>query len=339
MLFVILSSAFVLFFDHFEDSHDIDNAVDAATGHFLRGGNPYADEVVPRFPEIYHGSARMLVNGTYNYLPLDLLIYSGMKQVFSFLGTPYWFIAANGIFAAIAGFFYWRMTRLNPLILFPVAASIFIVFSFDNVCLTSVFILAGMMLFYKPERTGNEMLLALLLFGLASLTKILAVVVLATFILVYAQLAIRGRSKGFASLTAVYCMGMLGIALAIIAPFGVNNVIDSTIFFHADPALRIDTAMGGTPLYHLLGESGLFLPVFIGATAVALALSLRFGDILDRILFVEMIFLMILITASHSALVIPAILLSLGFVSQRIAFKELLEELRGGRKILPKNGK
>jgi len=323
LLFISLLAIFITFFDYFEASHDIDDAIQAATDHFADGGNPYSDQVVPRFPEKYYGSSRELVNGTYNYLPLDLLVYSGIRQVLSPLGSPYWFVASNAIFAGIASYLYWRAIKLDLLLFFPVSASVFFVFSFDNICLTAVFVSAGLMYLYHPERTKCYLLLALLLFGLASLTKTFAVIIPLVIALAYLQSAIRRKDRRFALHIASCLIALLAIAIIIALPFGIGSVLDSAVFFHIDPEMRLNTSAGGTLLSYFFGTSSLFIPLSVGSMVVAIIVSLKFRDLLDRIIAVESVFLAVLITSSHSALLLPSMFLLLGFVIQNMRLDDL----------------
>lgn len=324
LLFVCMLSIFILFFDVFVEAHDIDNAVEGAAGHLLDGGNPYRDAVAPRFADSDYGHPREMANGTYNYLPLDLFIYSGMRELLLPLGDPIWFVVANAIFASIASFLFWMVGRFNPMYFFPLAGSAFIFFSFDNVCLTSLFIAAGLIFLYRPDRTDGNLLIALLFLGLASLTKIFAVIILLVIVITLLQAAISARKYRFAISVFLCLIALLSFSILIALPFGISQVLDSTIFFHSDPAMRLDTSMGGTLLYELLGAFESYSLLAMGLVLLGLIVSLRLPELLDRVIVAESIFLAVMIKSSYSALLPPAMFLFLGYFAIRLRIDALL---------------
>lgn len=329
-LFLSLLVFFASFYGYMADSHDIDNAVEAAAEHLSDGGNPYTDTVVPRFPDVYYSSPRPLVNGTYNYLPLDLFAYTAMWKVLSFLGTPHWFVLANAIFSVLATIMFWYSTRIDPKILVPVAGSIFIFFSFDNVCLTAALVVAGILFLKRGMGVYDGLLLALLFFGLASLTKTYAVVVLIVFLIMLLQVGIAKRNLRALSLILATGAALIGLAIAISIPFGFGAVLDSTVFFHTDPDLRINASVGGTPLYQILGDSDLYFPISVSLMFAALLLTLRFRSLMGRIMIAEVVFLAVLLKSTHSAPLIPAIFLFLAYISERLSWDDISLMIRAG---------
>ena len=327
-LFLSLLVFFASSYGYMADSHDIDNAVEAAAEHLYDGGNPYTDNVVPRFPEVYYSSPRPLVNGTYNYLPLDLYIYTAMWKALSFLGSPHWFVLANAIFSLIATALFWYSTKTDPKILIPVAGSVFIFFSFDNVCLTAALVVAGILFLKRGMGAYHGLLPALLFFGLASLTKTYAVVVLIVFLIMLVQVETAKRNARALLMTLATGAALIGLAIAISVPFGFGAVLDSTVFFHADPDLRINASVGGTPLYQVLGDSDLYFPISAALMFAALLLTLRFRSLMDRIMIAEIVFLSVLLKSTHSAPLVPAIFLLWAYVSRRLSVDDIAHMIR-----------
>lgn len=322
-LFISLLVFFASFYGYMADSHDIDDAVDAAAEYVSAGGNPYTDNVVPRFPEVYYSSPRPMVNGTYNYLPLDLFTYTAMWNALSFLGSPHWFVLTNAIFSLLAAALFWYSTRIDLRILIPVAGSAFIFFSFDNVCLTAALVSAGILFLKRGGGLYYGVLPALLFFGLASLTKTYAVIVLIVFIIMLLQVQIAGKKPGSLLITVIAGLGLIGLAIAISLPFGLGAVLDSTVFFHADPELRVNASVGGTPLYEVLGDSDLYFPISVTLMAASLLLTLRFRHLIDRIMIAEVMFLFVLLKSTHSAPLIPAMFLFMAYVADRLSVEEI----------------
>jgi len=315
LLFAIMLSVFFISFDYLEDSHDIDDAIESATEYLSDGGNPYRDEVVPRFTEPYEGPDTEMVNGTYNYLPLDLIAYTGFRQLFWFLDGPIWFVLTNAIFSFIAAFLFWKTSRMNPLLLTPIAGGIFVFFSFDNVCFTALLVSAGLLFLYRPDSCYHP-IIALIMFGLATLTKPFAALILLALLLAYLHVIVRERDRQMIIPLILGVLVICGIALLVILPFGIDNVVDSTLLFHADPDERGVTSIGGTPVYELIGQTSLYSLISGGIVIASLIISIRFDDLLNRLMIVEVVFLAVMIKSSFSAILLPAMIVFLSYILQ-----------------------
>ena len=80
---------------------DVDEAMTGAIrSFFLNGINPYVDKVVPHI--IFTSNGPLTIKGTYNYGPIDLIIYGIFYFIFSpFVGNTWWIYVTNIIFIGL----------------------------------------------------------------------------------------------------------------------------------------------------------------------------------------------------------------------------------------------
>lgn len=323
--FIAFLVSFIVRFDYFSEIHDIDDAVDAATSHFLKGGNPYVDEVVPRFSEKYHPDPEF-ANGTYNYLPLDLLVYSGADYALGPMGSPVWFVAMNLVFSAAALYLFRRVVNIAWIPYIPVAGIVMIFYSYDNASFTLLLMVAS--IYFWRMRTERMTYLAILLLSLATLTKVYAAIPLVVLVLFELQSRISGRDLRRLGGLLMVVGGCAVLAVLLMLPFGVSNVLDSAVFFHASEQSRQETSAGGTLLSEIAMDSpyyGVISAVFVLA---ALVMSLKLRNLDDRILLVMSVFLLVAVKSSYAPLTVLGVYLGsrLHDVVQERLQKQKLED-------------
>lgn len=306
--FLALASSFVLYFDYFDDIHDIDEAVDAGAVATADGVNPYSVPVVPRFQEKYSDDLTWS-NGTYNYLPLDLVVYTAAREVFGFLGTPVWFVVSNLAFSAVAFYLLRELVRVKWLSYVPFAGIVMLFYAFDNASLTMLLMVASMYA-YSRFKTYPEVT-AILLMTLAALTKAYAIFPLAVMVLFELQRALAERSLAKTSRVVVASVIGAAIGLAVILPFGLTEVLDSAVFFHASEDARAGTSYGGTLLAEIASESELFTYAAVAVMGLALVLSFLLRNMNDRVLLVIIAFLLVSVKSSQGTLTVAGLFLAI----------------------------
>ena len=308
-IFIGLCLSYVVWFDQFSDMHDIPKAVDSAVGDLTHGGNPYVDKVVPRFDTKY-GQDTKVDNWTYNYLPLDLLVYTGFHGALGFLGSPLWFVVSNLLLwaAAFAMFYEFVPIKLRGYI--PFAGTCAIFYSFDNAALTALLMVGSVYCLRKlrPEMAGA---MSIILMGLAVMTKAFAVVPFIVLLLWLMEEKLRVRSFLQTAKVAVEGASAAAIGLIIMLPFGVMNVLNSAVFFHMSTESRAGTSVGGTVLAELAMGSPYFAYAAVAIVALAILASFKFKTLNDRIVLASVAFSLISIKSSLALLIVPALFIVL----------------------------
>lgn len=239
-------------FDYLTKRTIVDDDVDAAVVNLLNGTNPYKEPVVPRFKEMGHfaliggggdQAEPVWAYGSYNYLPLDLLVYTATYLCFSPLGSPLWFILTNVAFSSAALHMLNRILRVNWLCYIPIAGMLVLYLSFTNTSLTLLLLVAAA---YVRERAWNHyVLVSMLLLGLASLTKVFTVIPFAAFALYELRAGVSARDKRkLAEISSGLGLCACFVALVVIL-FGLSAVLDSTDFVYSSGEVREDRPMGG----------------------------------------------------------------------------------------------
>lgn len=307
-IFLALALAFVLDFDYFAEIHDIDNAIDAAAENLAYGVNPYSNAVVPRFEQRYSPDVGWTY-GTYNYLPFDLLVYTGARQVFGFLGTPLWFVSTNLIFAAVAWITFQPLIRTKPIFYIPVTATITLFYAFDNALLTLMLMTSAL---YVSRRANlHPRLLSMLLLALAAMTKAYALLPFGVLALydVQTSIAKKDRRRLVESVVAISMSCVL--AFALLLPFGIGDVLDSAVFVHTSPGSREGTSSGGTLLSEAIGGSASYLLIAIAIMLVPIVLGLRLRNDIERVFVASAVFLLVIPKSSYAPLTVTGLFLAL----------------------------
>lgn len=316
-LFLASVLTFVIAFDYMERSHDIDDAVEAAVESYLEGTNPYASPVVPRFKEMGHfvlfgglGDGEIeWVYGPYNYLPVDLLFYSASYEVIGGLGFPYWFVLTNMLLSSFALALLNRPLKMDWLTYVPAAGCVVLLLAFDNTSLTLLLMVAAVVA--REQLPANREAASLLLLGVASMTKVFAGIPFVCFLLYDLQRALKARDWRSLAQTgaAVAVCGLL--AVLVIFPFGTAEVLDSTVFIYSSGEERDDRPMGGTLLSELLPDSDYYSAISIVSIIAALAISLRFKNLNDRVLIISLVVLLVSVKSTFAPFSVVALFLVL----------------------------
>jgi len=308
VVFLAYAAFYVTDFSYSADTHDIDDAVEAGAISVSTGVNPYEQNVIPRFASRYSADVQWTY-GHYNYLPFDLLVYSACEEALGFLGVPVWFVVMNFIFSGAAFFLLYRMMHVRWFSLVPVAGLAMLFYSFDNGSLTLLLVVASV---YTLERSKSHPEgFSLILMGLAALTKIYAVLPLAVLFLFVVQKSVANRNWKLLSETTAATAVAAGFAFAVMLPFGVANVLNSAVLFHADPVERAGTSMGGTLLGELSIGDGSFFWVSLALVVVALFAGLGLRNLNDRVLLLMSVFLMVAVKSSYAPLLVAGVFLGL----------------------------
>lgn len=307
-VFLVFSAWYLLNFDHFAEIHDIDDAVDAAVVNTNDGVNTYEEYVIPRFEGRYVADVEWAM-GPYNYLPLDLLVYMGSKAVLGGLGSPEWFAVVNLIFTGFAMFMLRDMVRARWLSFAPLAGTVMLFYSMDNASLTLLLMTSSVYALLRfrwhPEAIG------LILMGLAVLTKVYAAIPFLVMLLYLLQSSYSARD--WRRLTGVIASAGLCavVALLVMLPFGISNVLDAAVFFHTSADARAQTSAGGTILSEVLLENEHFALLGALLTIVAVVVGLRLRSLNDRVMLAMLAFLMIAVKSSLAPLTVAGLFLAL----------------------------
>jgi len=307
-MFLGLSAAFLVDFGYFAEIHDIDNAVDAATASLEDGVNPYTEPVVPRFEKRYCPDVGWTY-GTYNYLPFDLLVYAASRTMLGFMGTPMWFVATNICAAAIAWTLLQPIVRTKPMFYIPVVGTITLFYAFDNAMLTLA-LMAGAI--YASRRLDSHpRSISLILFTLAGLTKAYALLPLGVVALYELQSGMERRDgRGLAETTISLLIGC-SVALAVIIPFGIGNVLDSAVLFHTSTEARAGTSSGGTLLAEAIGSFGAYALVAGAILLASVVAGMRLRSDAERVVLAAIALLLVIPKSSYAPLTVAGLFLAL----------------------------
>lgn len=307
-MFLSFVVAYGLCFDQLADMHDIPNAVDSAVVSESGGVNPYNHDVVPRFEGKYTSPPSWSL-GPYNYLALDLIVYYGIHAVAGGLGMPFWFVAANLMFSAAAFIILQDMIQVKWRFYAPIAGIAMLFYSFDNASLTFLLIVSSMYLYLRLKSNNGSV--ATIVLGLAVMTKIYAVIPFVVFVLFELQLRARLRDwRVFAKVSA--SVGTSGvIAIGLMLPFGIDNVIKSAVLFHLSAGARVGTSSGGTFLLELPLSDHLSTIIGVALVLVSVIASLKLKSLNNRMLLVSLVLLVVVSKSSQALLVVPGLFLVL----------------------------
>jgi hypothetical protein len=317
LMFILSATLFVANYAYLERSHDVDDAVQAAVDGFLDGTNPYESPIVPRFAEMGHfaiigGTGDGTIEwayGPYNYLPVDLLVYSAAFLLLGGLGSPGWFVAANVIFTVASFYILNRMLRLKWTTLAPLAGCAAVLLAFDNSSLTLMLMVSAMYLWKTSEFAPRQ--LSIIMLGLATLTKVFAVIPLAVLVLYDLQEGIGKRDRRLLLQSAAAVAACAVIAIVMIVPFGLSNVLDSTVFIYSSGEVREDRPMGGTILSELIPDSPYYSLITLVTIAGTLLAGLKFKSKHDRVILVALAFLLVSVKSTLAPFTVPLLYLVL----------------------------
>lgn len=307
-VFVIFLAWYALNFDHFAEIHDIDDAVEAAVSNTNNGVNTYEEFVVPRFKGKYAVGVDWAM-GPYNYMPLDLIVYIGAEAVFGTLGSPEWFVAANLVFAGLAMVLLRDIMRSPWMPYIPIAGVVMLFYSMDNASLTLLLMTASAYVLHRVK--WHPEALALVIMGLAVLTKVYAAIPFLVLLIFLVQSSVSARDWRRLSETALAAGISAAVAVLVMLPFGISNVLDAAVFFHTSVESRAETSAGGTLLSELLLGSEYFAIIGAGLTLVAVVVGMWARSLNDRVVLASVAFLMIAVKSSLAPLTVAGLFLAL----------------------------
>lgn len=307
-VFVVFAAWYVLDFGHFEEIHDIDEAVESAVVNVNIGINPYEDYVVPRFTSKYHPGVDWTL-GPYNYMPLDLFTYVGAEAVLGSLDSPYWFVVANLIFSGLALLMLRDLVRAPWLIFLPIAGTVMLFYSMDNASLTLLFMTGSM--FALNRMKWHPEALSLFIMALAVLTKIYAAIPFLVMLLFFLQSSASRRDWRKLSEAVVAAVASAAVAILVMLPFGISTVLDAAVFFHTSGESRIGTSAGGTLLSEIAFDSPYFALIGFCLTAAAVMIGLWARRLNDRVMMATVTFLLVAVKSSLAPLTVAGVFLAL----------------------------
>lgn len=308
LAFVVFAVVFVTNLDYFDRIHDIDEAVETAVVSYEAGINPYEEYVIPRFKSRYIPSVEWTL-GPYNYLPLDLVVYTGSYEVFGGLGSPEWFVVTNLMLSA-AAFAVLRIILKTEWVAYaPLAGIVMLFYAFDNASLTMLLMVLAMYAYMRAQwRPGVT---AIYLMALATLTKIFAAIPLVILVLFELQGQISRRRWKDVAWTAAVTAASAVTAVLIMLPFGIQNVLDSAVFFHTSEELRVGTSCGGTLLSEIALGSEYYSMISAAIVFASLIIGMKFRSLNDRVLLTTVVFLLVSVKSSLAPLIVVGVFLML----------------------------
>ena len=282
-------------------SSDVVQAMTSGINAFFIGENPFIMNVVPHMISLASGSA--IVYGTYNYGPLDLIIYGIGYLIFKgLLGNLWWIVGFNYVLVfVIYAIFRKTFPEIPDLIKFPPFMIIMGCFLQDNVILMIVF-LAGA--WWAHERLTNHFKdsITILLLSAGVLTKMfIALVLLGYFIFVFQK-----EIKKW----VIYSLQGGSLALLIMIPFNVLAVIHSVFFFNVNLTERAQyaTIQGSIPaLLQTVGLEDLFILIAFILTGIFVIFAWRYSpdNLYLKIIMLSFLSLLLLPNTVYAFFAIP----------------------------------
>jgi hypothetical protein len=242
-------------------------------------------------------------------MPLDLLTYYGAYKVAGDAGSPYWFVAVNLLFCGAALLILRRLVDVPLLPYVPFAGIVMLFYSFDNASLTLLLMVSSV---YVLERgRWHPEVFAIILMGMATLTKIYAALPFVVLLLYLLQekVSMRDLQRLGEVVAATAICGVM--ALALMMPFGISSVMDAAIFFHTSEELRVGTSTGGTILSEIAIDSEYFGLIAMAVVLIAVVAGMFLRNMNDRVLMVIAAFLMVSVKSSLAPLTVAGIFLVL----------------------------
>ncbi len=300
---------YVAYFGWLVRIHDIPLAVNDAVAGSESGLNPYVDNIVPRFIGSHPEIDPTTDLGTYNYLPFDLYVYSGIHRLIGAIGYPIWFVGANIVFCGLALFLLHDFAPMKWRVFAPFSAIVVLFFSFDNASLTLLLVAVSLYSLKNMRRNGE--LIAVLVMGLAAMTKVYAALPFAALVIWLLQKNINLR-RHFETAKVAGATGVSAcVSAALMLPFGILNVLDSAVFFHMSASERVGTNSGGTILSELVHDGSQFSYLAIIAVLISLLLSMWVPGLSEKMALPSIVFMSVAVKSSYALMTIPGALLFL----------------------------
>jgi hypothetical protein len=283
-------------------SSDVDEAMTGAIKAFLMGINPFVEKVVPHILLLPSGNE--LVYGTYNYGPIDLLVYTIGYLLFSpFFGDVWWLFFTNLVIVFTMYLFIRKIIPISDSVMLLPFMFLFSWFLQDNVVLMCFFLTMAWYIYYNVNSKYKHTIVVIIL-TLGVLTKLFIAFVLgAYFIYIFKR-----DLKLWIINTIV---GLITTAIVII-PFSIFDVLKSMLFFHVDLDTRGEyaTIQGGLPTYlSLFGLNWLFIPLAVILVMLFLFISEKYAkdEIELKLTIFTILNLILLPNSGYSFFMIPSV--------------------------------
>ncbi|MHA1991956.1 MAG: hypothetical protein ACW981_12700 [Candidatus Hodarchaeales archaeon] len=299
---------------------DVDDAIISAVQGFTGGINPYQEPIVPHtyqqgdYADINSNTTSNGILDTYNYLPVDLALYSIAFILFSPLVGNLWFYLTNVLVISLCIYLF---AKHHSLSYFHTALLFFPSIIFGGLILNDVWLILFFILFLlwfdKFKNHKLFFLIGVTLLTLGFLTKMLLIFILPIFLLYY--------SKDW-SVRIKYITYSIILSLIIISLFDLLAVINSVFLFHSNLETRGAIAfVGGIIAIPLqwLGLSWLYIPIFIISFLILLFTARYYSDTIEgRILYVSTLVTLLLPSGNF----LPFLFIA-GFCGAYRVFKKL----------------
>ena len=320
ILYVGLVITFIMFFFFREliFTGDITQGVITGARMLWEGKNPY---VVPEVPHAdSFGSFRL---GTYAYLPVDLLFYSlmlGGMNLFSSLiigpEIPFFLpgfnemgiVITNSLLMVISIYLIKDVLEVRWKQAILLGSLFFVVLIWNNVCLAQALFIAGWY-FHKRKQTN----LTVFFWSLSMLSKYFAGIFIVAYIIEYLR-----KQEYIEVLIKTAIPTILSIIVCL--PFGIFDVLNSTVFFYNTEERMLDGSFGGSIVSELIlflyqqnivwVYTFIWVFTFIGFFII-LIIALLLKDLFQRLVVISCLALFVITGISAQFLPIIAFILIL----------------------------
>ncbi len=303
-------------------SGDITVGVIDASLLLWQGQNPYVVEGVRHARSLELGGGFRYT--TYPYLPVDLLTYALLLGSMNFVSSiisgsavPEYLpgfnamgiLISNLLFLAISAFLISKIleTKLKQAVILSMA--LFIILIWNNVCLAQTLFFAGWY-FHKQEQTN----LTVVFWTLSMLSKYFTGI----FIVAYIVECLRKREILDSIIKSLITVLM---TFMFLFPFGMLEVLNSTVFFYNTEERILDGSFGGSLVSELVLflrlESIIWVFTFIGFACI-LIIAFIISDFYQRLIVTSLCSLLVI--SGISAQFFPMILFVLILSNQVILF-------------------
>ncbi|MHA2168278.1 MAG: hypothetical protein ACXAB7_00065 [Candidatus Kariarchaeaceae archaeon] len=323
ILYIGLFFTFLLgfFFRDIIFTGDITQGVIKGAEMFWEGKNPYTVAEVPH-AQPYPLPPRYV---TYAYLPVDLLSYAVLLGILNFISSIFtpsevpWFLPGfnelgiliiNLTLMIVSVYILKTIYELTTKQAALLGSFIFLVLIWNNVCLALTFFIVGLY-FHKK----NQSTLVIVFWSLSMLSKYFAGIFIVSYLIEYLR-----KQEYFQVFTKAAITTIISILVSI--PFGIMDVLKSTVLFYNTEERILDGSFGGS----IVSELVLFFQledivwVFtLTGFLIILIIGLLLHDLLQRL--VVMSCLALFVITGISAQFLPMILLILMLAGKILIFE------------------
>ncbi|MHA1978406.1 MAG: hypothetical protein ACW98I_16000 [Candidatus Hodarchaeales archaeon] len=281
-------------------SGDITQGVITGAEMLWEGKNPYVVKEVPHALPYPPGGFRF---ETYAYLPVDLLSYAillgGLNLFSSLIAGPnipdilpgfneMGILVTNLALMCVSIYLLKEILEIKGKQAAVLGTFLFLILIWNNVCLAQTFFIAGWY-FHKREQTN----LVIFFWSLSMLSKYFAGIFIVAYIIEYLR-----KQDYLEVVIKSVIAGVLSIIVSL--PFGILEVLNSTVFFYNTEERILDGSFGGS----IFSEIVLFLQL---EDIIWLFTLIGFGVILIIAIFIKDLYQRLVITSCLALFVITGI--------------------------------